>query len=170
MRVLVFGTFDGLHPGHRFFIAQALQRALGSSGRSSQRASAIANGEISGAGDAVKRAVPEGRYERGELYVVVARDENVKRFKGRLPEHPADARRRAVQEMFPEAHVYVGEVDDYFLPVLTVKPDLLLLGYDQKLPPGVEIADFAEAGIEVERVKPYRPQMYKSSLLREEKK
>ncbi|MEK7218485.1 MAG: adenylyltransferase/cytidyltransferase family protein [Patescibacteria group bacterium] len=137
MRVLVFGTFDGLHPGHRFFISQA-----------------------------EKRVVPTAKYERGELFVVVARDANVKRFKGKLPERPQAQRRREVERAFPEARVLIGEVDDYFLPVLTVKPDLILLGYDQKLPPGVEERDLREAGIDVERAKPFKPKKYKSSVLR----
>jgi LemA protein len=60
MNVLVFGTFDGLHPGHRSVLDAA---AL-----------------------------------RGMLHVVVARDTNVERIKGRPPLHDEEERRASLIE------------------------------------------------------------------------
>ncbi len=151
MRVLVFGTFDGLHPGHRSFLSQALRRALN---HSPHRSKASSGGSGSG---------------RGELFIVVARDVNVKRSKGKLPVQKEAQRRRAVQAAFPDARVLLGELDDRFLPVVTLRPDLVLLGYDQQFPPGIEERDFAEAGIAIERLPPFKPEKYKSSLLRKQK-
>lgn len=132
MKILVFGTFDGLHPGHLFFLSQA--------------------------------------DKRGELAVIIARDVNVERIKGRRPEQSEARRRAAVQKAFSRARVLLGELDDFFLPVITFQPDLILLGYDQKLPPKIRLADFAEAGIAVERAEQYMPEKFKSSLLRKRQK
>ncbi|MFA7682316.1 MAG: adenylyltransferase/cytidyltransferase family protein [Candidatus Peribacteraceae bacterium] len=124
MRVLVFGTFDGLHPGHRFFLDRA--------------------------------------QERGDLTIIVARDKNVKQIKGKLPHHTEDMRRKALQEAYPKAQVLLGDKEDYARPVHTVQPDIILLGYDQQLPPGIREDDLPCV---VERIPAYKPEQHKSSLL-----
>ncbi len=126
-RVLVFGTFDGFHPGHRFVLEEA--------------------------------------EKRGELFVVVARDRNVKRIKGRVTEQSEEKRVAAIREAFPEAHVSLGNATDFRAPLKELKPDLILLGYDQNLPPGVTEADFP---CPVERLPAFYPEKYKSSILRKE--
>lgn len=131
MKVLVFGTFDGLHPGHCFVLEQALKT--------------------------------------GETYVVVARDRNVERIKKRAPLHHEEERKRTVADAFPAAHVLLGEMEDFLLPLTTLKPDLILLGYDQKLPPGVTEEDLAASGAAVRRLPPFQPEKFKSSLLRKGK-
>ncbi len=128
MRVLVFGTFDRLHPGHQFLLQRAAER-----------------------GD--------------ELYVIVARDATVERLKGRLPEENEETRVQGVQKVVPEAVVQLGHSQDYREPLERIRPDLVLLGYDQVLPPGVTEADFPCAA---ERLPAFRPEEYKSSLRREE--
>lgn len=125
MRVLVFGTFDELHPGHRFVLEEA------------------------------------GKY--GDLAVVVARDRNVARLKGRAPVENEDRRKRAIEAAFPSAAVVRGDPDDFLAPVRALRPDLILLGYDQKLPPGVSEADFP---CPVRRLPAHHPDKFKSSLLR----
>ncbi len=126
-RVLVFGTFDRLHPGHRFVLEEA--------------------------------------GKRGELFIVVARDRNVKHFKGRQSVHTEEERKASIEEAFPEAKVLLGDEVDFLAPVRTLKPDLILLGYDQRLPPGVCESDFS---CRVERLPAFEPHRYKSSLLRAE--
>jgi FAD synthetase len=128
VRILTFGTFDDLHPGHRAYLSQA--------------------------------------QARGELCVVVARDANVMRIKGRVPLQDEEARARAVRDAFPGATVLLGDAVDFLSPVRSIKPDLILLGYDQKLPPGVDEAMF---GCQVERASPHRPDIHKSSLRRAKK-
>lgn len=125
MRVLLFGTFDRLHPGHTFVINEALSR--------------------------------------GDVSVVIARDRNVQRIKGRAPEQSEDARMRAIASAFPGATVIPGDPDDFLAPVRAVRPDLILLGYDQEFPPGVRAADLP---CPVERLPAYRPGEFKSSLRR----
>ncbi|MEK7591615.1 MAG: adenylyltransferase/cytidyltransferase family protein [Patescibacteria group bacterium] len=123
MRILVFGTFDELHPGHRFVLEEALKR--------------------------------------GETHVVVARDLNVQKIKGRLPKQNEEERRRAIEKAFPGMHPVLGDTSDFLVPVRAVKPDLIVLGYDQKLPPGVSEKDLPCA---VERLPAFKPDKYKSSL------
>ena len=125
MKVLVFGTFDLLHPGHRFLLGEALKR--------------------------------------GKLTVVVARDRNVQRIKGRFPVHDEDERLSLVRQAAPGATVVLGDAHDFLVPVKAVDPDLILLGYDQKLPPGMKEEDLP---YEIERLPAFEPEKYKTSILR----
>lgn len=127
MRVLVFGTFDALHPGHVFVLEKAAAR--------------------------------------GELHVVVARDATVQRIKSRPPAQPEHERAAAIQAAFPAAHVHLGDPQNYAKPLHTIQPDLVLLGYDQQLPPGVSAKDIP---CPVERLPAFEPERYKSSLRRGE--
>ncbi len=125
MKVLVFGTFDGFHPGHYFFLEEA--------------------------------------ETYGDLHVVVARDETVERIKGKKAQESEEERAENIREVFPDAHVLLGDAHDYLAPVRQVQPDLIVMGYDQKLPPGVNEPDLP---CPVERVDAFKPDEYKSSLLR----
>ena len=124
-RILTFGTFDDLHPGHLAYLNQAAAK--------------------------------------GELYVVVARDANVLRFKGRPALHTEDERVQAVRDAFPQAKVMLGDPDDFMVPVRAVKPDLIMLGYDQRLPPGITQETL---GCAVVRAESFQPDVHKSSLRR----
>lgn len=126
MRVLLFGTFDRLHPGHEFVLKEGLKR--------------------------------------GELHVVVARDMTVERIKGRKPEQSEGERLAAMQKKFPQVHIVFGDNEHYLRPVLEVVPDMILLGYDQELPPGVQLKDLP---CPVERLPAFEPGRFKSSLRRE---
>ena len=127
IRVLIFGTFDKLHPGHVFVLEEARKR--------------------------------------GEVFVVVARDKTVERIKGHLPTQNQEERVAAVQQAAPNATVILGNAENYIVPVQNVAPDLILLGYDQQLPPGVSPEDFP---CPVQRLEPFEPEQYKSSLQRSE--
>src|SRR3989338_7504282 len=124
MRVLVFGTFDRLHPGHSFVLNEA--------------------------------------QKRGDLFVVIARDANVQRIKGKRPRQSENERRAVVQRAVPHATVILGDPDDFLAPVRQIQSDLILLGYDQNLPPGVTESDLQAP---IERLPPFQPEKYKSSLI-----
>lgn len=128
MKVLVFGTFDLLHEGHRFVFAEAAKR--------------------------------------GDLHVVVARDANVATIKGRFPVHDEETRAANVRAAAPGATVLLGDGADFLAPVRAVRPDLIVLGYDQTLPPGVRENDLP---CPVERLPAFEPDTYKSSLIRDKK-
>jgi FAD synthetase len=125
MRVLLFGTFDLLHPGHRSVFAAAAGR--------------------------------------GDVFVVVARDENVRRNKGRAPVQDERERAAAVREAAPGATVLLGDPADFLRPIRDVRPDLILLGYDQRMPPGVREEDLP---CPVERLPAFEPGTHKSSIAR----
>ncbi len=133
MRVMVFGTFDDLHPGHRYFLQHAAMRA--------------------GPGGA----------EHGGLYVVVARDVNVRRIKGKDPQHPEIERVAAIRGACPEATVLPGHPTDFLHHIRELQPDLIMLGYDQQLPPGIREEDLHA---KIERLPPFRPEKWKSSIQR----
>lgn len=125
MRVLVCGTFDCLHPGHLFFLQEALRR--------------------------------------GELFVIVARDATVLRVKGTLPQESEYVRLAKIQKALPHLHSLLGNTEDFLAPVRSLQPDLILLGYDQRLPPGICELDLP---CPYERLPAFHPEKYKSSLRR----
>ena len=71
-----------------------------------------------------------------------------------------------MQQRFPAARVVLGDSEDFLAPVRQANPDLILLGYDQQLPPGVTEADLH---VPVERIQGHEPHRYKSSLMRTSK-
>jgi len=129
MRLMVFGTFDDLHPGHEYVLQEAMRRAGTSN----------------------------------TAWVVVARDSNVLRIKNRAPLQTQEERMHAIGAAFPSVHLMLGDTQDFLAPVRAVQPDLILLGYDQKLPPGVNEEDL---GVPVERLEPFHPEIHKSSIRR----
>ncbi len=125
IKVLIFVTFDHFHPGHKFFIQEAIKR--------------------------------------GQVTVVLARDANVTTIKGRPPEQSEEERQQAIRRLFPQVITLLGDPKDFLTPVRDVRPDLILLGYDQKLPPGVMESDLPCA---IERLPAYHPEEFKSSKRR----
>ena len=99
--------------------------------------------------------------KRGELFVRVGLDDTVEKIKGKQPRQSQDERIKAIREEFPEADIRLGYRDDYLKPIKDIKPDLILLGYDQKLPPGVSEDDL---GCPIERIEAHKPEEFKSSL------
>ena len=129
-RVMVFGTFDMLHPGHLDFFRQARRQ--------------------------------------GNLIIVVARDQNVLRFKKQSPVHSEQARIAALQKL-NVGEVMLGHPTDLFHVVRAKQPDIICFGYDQEVPAAL-LQQITHAGIPVIRLQAFHPEMYKSSLLRQKKK
>jgi FAD synthetase len=125
MNILVFGTFDQLHDGHRFLLS--------------------------------------GASKRGNVSVIVARDRNVKRVKGKQPRQTEQDRAAAIRGEFPHFNVSIGDPEDFLKPVREIRPDLILLGYDQKLPPGMMEEDLKKYTKHIERFSSYKPKRFKSS-------
>tara|TARA_Y100000588_G_C13976012_1_gene805081 strand:+ start:120 stop:539 length:420 start_codon:yes stop_codon:yes gene_type:complete len=99
-----------------------------------------------------------------ELFVVVARDENVERIKGRLPDHNEELRRTKVEEVGVADEVRLGYPGANFFKVVSdIAPDIIALGYDQKTPSGLRDA-FPQC--EVLILEAHHPEKYKSSLYR----
>ena len=100
---------------------------------------------------------------RGVVTVIVARNVNVQRMKGHTPKQNESKRMAAIRKAYPGYDVQLGDSNDFLAPVRKTKPDLILLGYDQNLPPGIT-ADLL--GYPVDRLPAYLPEKYKSSILR----
>mgnify|MGYP001772738911 CR=1 FL=1 len=68
----------------------------------------------------------------GEVYVVVARDETVKQTKGHYPVLTEEERLLIVRSLKQVREAFLGEYPpDYRSALMRVKPDVVLLGYDQ---------------------------------------
>jgi FAD synthetase len=99
-----------------------------------------------------------------ELVVVVARDENVKRIKGRYPDHSEEERKVRVETLGIAADVRLGYPGNDLLKVVAdIRPQVIALGYDQGKPPGLEKA-FPDCQIVV--LEPHCPDRFKSSIFR----
>lgn len=105
-----------------------------------------------------------------KVVVVVARDRTVLDVKGQLPSMNEDARLQAVAAHPCVDEAYLGNHDDKYRIVEEIKPDVILLGYDQqaftdKLEDELERRDI---DAEIRRAEALEPERYKSSLLRED--
>jgi len=70
-------------------------------------------------------------WEKGRVYVVVARDESVEKFKGRPPIVPEEQRLRVVSAVKYVYRAMLGSRRDVLEPIVQVKPDIIVLGPDQ---------------------------------------
>lgn len=74
-------------------------------------------------------------WELGEVYVVVARDKNFKRFKRRDPVIPEEQRKKIVESVKYVSHAVLGDEEDIYKPIEEISPDIVLLGPDQHVDP-----------------------------------
>lgn len=148
-KVLVFGTFDGLHEGHKDFFRQA--KEYGAPAKSS--------------GD---------DREVNYLVVVVGRDSTIIKTKGRPPKFNEQERLKAVQEceLVNEARLgneaAPGEKLDPYKVVEEIRPDIICLGYDQTFFADKLAQELPKRGlghVKIERLEAFEPEKYKSSLL-----
>ena len=98
------------------------------------------------------------------LVVIVARDENVQRIKGFLPVHSENERVQMVESMGIAEQVVLGRPGGDLLAIVAeLKPDVIAVGYDQKLPSG-----FAEKfpHVQVVQMEAKNPEEWKSSKYR----
>ncbi|MDI6826419.1 MAG: FAD synthase [Candidatus Aenigmarchaeota archaeon] len=76
----------------------------------------------------------KGLSKDARLVVVLARDSNVLREKGRKPLIPEDQRRYIVESLKPVDEAILGnESSDKLKIVEEIKPDIIVLGYNQGL-------------------------------------
>ncbi len=104
----------------------------------------------------------------GELVVIVARDGNVLRIKGIRPDHDEDHRRSVVEQTGIADRVVLGNPKgDLFSILLELLPDIVALGYDQRVDEG-QIRERLP-GCAVIRLQPFHPEKFKSSFYRKKK-
>ena len=132
MKVLVFGAFDRLHPGHESFLRQA--RELGD-----------------------------------HLTVALACDKIIEQLKGRGPVQNFNARKDALQTLAEVDEVVAGDnqLGQYSI-LQNDQYDIIALGYDQnKLKDDLERwFKTHDQNIAIKLLKPFKPEKYKSTILR----
>ncbi len=99
------------------------------------------------------------------MTIVIARDHRVFSGKWRDPVHTELLRRDIVERAFPDASVILGNESDIFAPIRELHPDLLVFGYDQRVPEDKIRELFPD--IEIVRVDGYETEKWKSSILRQ---
>ncbi len=139
IRVFVAGTFDGLHGGHisLFRYARRWGAAL------------------------ARRRGRDGVH----VAVVVARDDSVNRIKGRLPHHDQQERRALVAALRLVDEAFVGFPNDFLRSVRRVRPELIVLGYDQS-PAWEKQLRAYDSALLIRRCPEYHGHRLKSSKLR----
>lgn len=101
------------------------------------------------------------------LIVVVARDINVKKIKGRYPQLSEGKRQKIVQKIKTVNKAVLGYKKNRFKIIKELKPDVICLGYDQ----GIQVAELKNkltklnTKVKIYRLRSLRPEKYKSSLL-----
>ncbi len=97
------------------------------------------------------------------LIVVVARDESVKRLKGKWPKRSEQERLEALRQAPQVDEAIFGDPADFHRCIRERQPQIIGLGYDQKADVERLKAEFPE--IQIVRLEAYGPEKYKSSLL-----
>jgi len=134
-RVMIFGSFDVLHEGHRYLFRKAKEH-----------------------GD--------------KLIVVVARDSRYKELRGYTPKYHDYERLEFVAEEEDVDEVLLGDIHDVHTLIREHKPEVIVLGYDQKNYVSdlrEKLDSFGLRNTEIVRLDAYKPEKYKSSLLKEQK-
>ncbi len=80
-----------------------------------------------------------------ELFVIVARDANVKHKPH--PIIPEDQRLAMVAALKPVDHAMLGDPTDMFLPIEKIRPDIITIGFNQMFEPGILSRQLGERGL-----------------------
>ncbi len=101
------------------------------------------------------------------LVVVVARDETSERIKGKKPLHNEKKRLEQVRTLEIVNEAVLGKSKNIFDIIQNIKPDVICLGYDQKVQKQKLEEELKKRNItaEVVRIGSYMPHLYKSSKL-----
>lgn len=103
-----------------------------------------------------------------QLIVIIARDQTVKQVKQNHPDHSEKQRLQAVEGCGIADKVVLGNKTDKYKVLKKHRPNIIALGYDQfaftyRLQKA--IIDL-KLDAEIVRLKPYRPTVYKSSIIK----
>ncbi len=103
-----------------------------------------------------------------EIVAIIARDKTVKNIKGESPDHNEKERLANLEETGWADFTVLGNPKDKTKVIKEYRPDVIALGYDQfaftyrleKLLMEIKL------DATIVRLKPYRPDMYKSSIIK----
>lgn len=102
------------------------------------------------------------------LIVSIARDKNVKKIKGFYPYYNERQRLNNLKKSNIADKVALGSLSNYLAPILREKPEIIALGYDQKVFTKNLKNILAEKGLDVKvvRLKAFKPKVFKSSKIK----
>jgi len=103
-----------------------------------------------------------------KLIVIVARDENIMRFKGKKSKHDENYRLNQVKKLNFVDEAVLGHTGNIFEVLEEFKPNIVCLGYDQKTVEEEKLKEELEKRnikAEIVRAKPYKEDVFKSSKL-----
>ncbi len=102
----------------------------------------------------------------GNVFVVIARDENVKRIKGFYPVYNEKERKEIIESLKYVKKVYLGDKKDFSKPLKRIKPDIIVLGYDQKIDEKI-LKEYKKINpkVKIIKLKSYKKEMWKSSKI-----
>ena len=103
------------------------------------------------------------------LIVSIARDKNVLKIKNHLPRNSQQARKSIVAENPLVDKVVIGGSGDHIPHIIKEQPEVIALGYDQVAYVRGLRTRLKEAGLKtrIVRLKPYKPRVYKTTLLQQ---
>ncbi|OQA51904.1 MAG: Glycerol-3-phosphate cytidylyltransferase [candidate division WS2 bacterium ADurb.Bin280] len=98
------------------------------------------------------------------LTVVVARDENIRNLKKHQPLFDEQNRLEKVKKQPIVDEAILGDKIGEYAVLNKIDPDIIAIGYDQKIPEGLknQLKKY-----KIVTLKPYKSDIYKSSLLKE---
>lgn len=101
------------------------------------------------------------------LVAVVARDSTSQKIKGKTPIHNEMERLEAVRSLSIVDKAVLGKEGNIFDIVNEIKPDVICLGYDQKVSKEELEKELEKHGIKAEifRLPAHKPHIYKSSQI-----
>ena len=101
-----------------------------------------------------------------QLYVVIARDSNVVKLKGRRPDHNELVRKARVENLGIAQKVFLGNEGLNLLQIVhELNPDVIALGYDQHCPENL-ITSFPM--VRIRKLDSFEPERFKSSVIRKQ--
>jgi len=106
-----------------------------------------------------------------EIIAIIARDKTVRNIKGEIPDHSEKERLANLKNTGWAEMVYLGNAKDKTKVIKEYRPDIIALGYDQ-FAFTYRLEKFLmdiKLDAKIIRLKPYRPDMYKSSIIKKQK-
>lgn len=103
-----------------------------------------------------------------EIITVIARDKTVKTIKGEYPDHNEKERLINLKATNWSNHIMLGNSKDKTKIIKEYRPNVIALGYDQ-FAFTYRLEKFLmdiRLDAKIVRLKPYRPDMYKSSIIK----
>ncbi|AHC51601.1 cytidyltransferase [Sulfolobus acidocaldarius SUSAZ] len=88
----------------------------------------------------------------GRVYVAVARDKNSEKIKGRKPINDENQRLEVIKSVKYVYDAFLGDEKDFLKSVERVKPNIIVLGPDQKVDEQKLIDDLKNRGVIVEKI------------------